>query len=591
VSLASPAEVPLMQQRLRDRRTAGVEHYELRYEHPDGFTRWFRVASSPLFDAGSAYLGSLDMVSDITAVKRGEEELRRQALHDALTELPNRVLLQDRLELALERARRDVGSSVAVLFIDLDQFKLVNDSLGHHTGDDLLREVAARFSVVVRAGDTVARFGGDEFVVLCEQTDADQAVLLAQRLIDALAAPVEIGEQRLFVTASVGVATSPPSDAGEVLQYADAAMYRAKARGRGRVEVFANTLAATARERLALSAELRDALAADQLELHYQPIVDLGAGELRALEALVRWDHPVRGPLPPSLFVAVAEQTGFAAELDRWVLRRACRDVAAMRAAGTVRSDVRVSVNISARHLAEADLETAVRDTTRATGLPPEALGLEITETAVMDDPEAARAIFSRLGELGVTVCLDDFGTGYSSLAYLKRFPVTGLKIDRAFVEHITDSADDLAIVASVVDLARAIGVGAVAEGVETVEQLALLRQLGCASAQGYLLGRPLRRELLAARLGQLAGGRFDVLPPAGLRSPVTRRVARSSAVTAEHGLDRLLELHRDGGSLQVIAATLVAEGFRTPEGTPWTATGAAAVIADRVYPTLWQAG
>jgi diguanylate cyclase (GGDEF)-like protein/PAS domain S-box-containing protein len=545
-----------------------VKNVETVRTRKDGARVSVSITVSPVYDAGGVLIGTSTIARDITDRNRMLGELRHSALHDSLTGLPNRQLLGDRLHQTAARARRH-GGSVAVLFVDLDHFKLINDAAGHAVGDRVLVEVAARISHAVRADDTVARFGGDEFVVVCADGSVGTVSSTAERVLAALRQPVEVDDQRLHVTASIGVAVAPPTDIESILSSADAAMYDAKARGRARVRMFDETLAQEAAQRLELSNDLRDALARDELELHYQPIVDLATGALLGLEALARWDHPRQGPLPPEQFVALADEIGLSDVLDRWALRTGTRDIAALRAAGAVPQDCYVSVNVTARSMRDPALERYVGDVVRHAQLPPGALVLELTETGLMDNPDEARGLLLRLRDSGVGVAIDDFGTGYSSLAYLGRFSVTTLKIDRSFVQRMLDSHDDLSIVAAISDLARAVGVRTVAEGIETDDQAQLLRRLGAHSGQGYIFSPAVPVADVAALVARQPRGRFRV---AG--GPLTRADRRGddelAGLSAVHGFTRLLALHRDGASASTIAAALNNEDFRTPRGNRW---------------------
>ena len=568
-------------QRVAHRHERGTERYEVAYAHPDGSRRFLRVTATPLHDDGDEPLG-LAMVSDVTEERRLEQELRHAALHDALTGLPNRALLLDRLGHALERET----AGTAVLVIDLDHFKLVNDSRGHHVGDDLLVAVAARLRSAARPGDTVARFGGDEFVMVCEQVDEAQAQAVAHDVLAALADPVDVDDTPVHVRASIGVAVSPAASAGDLLRYADTAMYSAKAAGRGRARLFDRELAEQSEERFALAADLRQALEQDVLSLAYQPVVDLSSGAVVGMEALARWDHPDRGPVPPSSFVPVAELTGLAPQLDRWALRRALREAGALRDVGAVPADVEVAVNLSARNLGDTALEGVVAEASAAAGLRPEQVVLEITETAIMDDTAVAVELLGRLRARGFQIAIDDFGTGYSSLAYLRDLPITSLKVDRTFVQGIAEDSDALAIVASIVDLARTVGVRVVAEGVETAEQAAQLRRLGCTVAQGWLWSRAVPVD--DVRAGAWTTG-FAV--PTDARSRAPRPTRAPLQVRSEHGRERLLALHCEGASLATIAAALNREGYRTPTGARWHRTSVARAVADSAYPALVDRG
>jgi diguanylate cyclase (GGDEF)-like protein len=431
--------------------------------------------------------------------------LEHQATHDALTALPNRALFQGRLGQALAGAARG-GDAAAVLFLDLDRFKVVNDSLGHAAGDDLLVAVAGRLAGCVRGGDTVARLGGDEFAVLLAGLGVGrEATRTAGRIIRALDAPFRLGGRDVVTATSIGIAVGGTGHAAaDLLRDADVALYRAKARGRGRYAVFDTAMNARALERLELEADLRRALRRGEFEVYYQPKVDLGTGCLAGLEALVRWRHPVRGVVGPGVFIPLAEETGLIQPLGQWVLEEACRQARrwgeAMGAVGGGAAVV-VSVNLSARQFAQPTLVEDVARALAAGGADPHQVQLEITEGVAMGNAEATVEILRRLKELGVGLAIDDFGTGYSSLAYLKRFPVDALKIDRAFVTGLRRETADSSIVGAVVGLGRALRLAVVAEGVETAEEATQLCELGCALGQGYHFARPLPRAQVDALL------------------------------------------------------------------------------------------
>jgi diguanylate cyclase (GGDEF)-like protein/PAS domain S-box-containing protein len=491
---------------------SGAETYELLYPHPRGGERTLQVSVAPFNEDDGTPIGSLAMVADVSEIRSAQEDLLRQALQDSLTGLPNRALLLDRLQHALNRQKR-VSKPIAILLIDLDQFKLINDSLGHASGDALLVALSLRIANAIRAGDTVARMGGDEFVVLCPDSDELEACRVAARLLVDLCQPVKLAGRTVSVSASIGVGiglpASPPEDAEALLGQADAAMYEAKARGRAQFAVFDVALAAQARHDLDLSNDLRLALGSGDLTLYYQPVIDLRSGRLLGVEALLRWIHPEHGFISPADFIPVAEQSGLIADLDRRVLNDACRDAAAMRASGVLPDDAYLAINISARNLGHGGIEDTVRSAAAQAGLPYEVLILEVTESGIMDDPEKARSLLEELHQLGVTVAIDDFGTGYSSLAYLRNFPVSALKIDRSFVAKITQDDDDLAIIAAIVDLARALNLYVVAEGIETADELQLLSALGCQAGQGYLWSPAIPPGQLASLLAALPDGRF----------------------------------------------------------------------------------
>jgi len=436
--------------------------------------------------------------------KRAEVQLAHQALHDALTGLPNRALFLDRLGQALTRLDRR-HTYVAVLFLDLDRFKVVNDSLGHGAGDRLLVDVAKRLAGVLRGGDSAARFGGDEFVILCEEVAGErQAIAIAERIAASLETPFLVGEEEVFVRTSVGIALAagPEARPEAVIRDADAAMYRAKERGGGVFEVFDDGMRERALRRLETENRLHRALHQGEFVLHYQPQVLLATGAVSGVEALVRWEHPERGLVPPGEFIASAEETGLIIALGAWVLEEACRQAAEWATARGDGPPLVVSINLSPRQIAHPDLVATVAEVLERTGADPATLCLEVTETAVMDDHEAAAAVLNKLKELGLTLAIDDFGTGYSSLRALQRFPFDTVKIDRSFVQGIESSEQEAAIVAAIVSLSHALGLKTVAEGVEEIAQVDRLRALGCDVAQGFFYARPMSPSELSSKLG-----------------------------------------------------------------------------------------
>jgi diguanylate cyclase (GGDEF)-like protein len=434
-------------------------------------------------------------------LERSRDQLTHQALHDPLTELANRTLLADRVEHALAGARRR-GTSVALLLLDLDGFKTVNDSLGHPVGDRLLAVTAQRIRSGLRAGDTAARLGGDEFAVLLEDIEADLAIEVADRLGAALREPVLLDGAEVALGASIGIALSGGVDTGdELLRNADLAMYRAKQGGRGRHELFEAGMHVAAVARMNLEGELRRALDRGEFRLVYQPIVDLLTGSVSGCEALIRWRHPERGAIPPSDFIPLAEETGLVVPLGRWVLNEVCRQAAAWHRAHPGLAGLVVGANLSVRQLQHPDLLAHVRAALDASGVDPTLIILELTESAIMDDGEAALRRLRGLHDFGVSLALDDFGTGYSSLSYLQTFPIQVLKLDKSFVDPLDRQGQGAVLAGAVVNLGTALGLRTVAEGIEHAEQAEVLTELGCHFGQGYHFGRPMGPDQLAARV------------------------------------------------------------------------------------------
>ena len=480
-----------------------IESYRLerRYLRPDGTTVWAALSVSLVRDMSGQPLYQIGQLEDITDRKALADRLAHDAAHDAMTGLLNRASFTERVTAAL--AAR-AGRKVAVLFIDLDHFKVVNDSLGHALGDELVTTISQRLRDALRGGHVVARFGGDEFVVLVSNLlDEEAAITVARRLLAAVAEPVPLNTQEVFVTASIGIAIAGEDDtAGTLLRHADAAMYHAKGTGRARAVMFEPGLQGSAVAALRTGTDLHRALERDELVVHYQPITNLRSGHVVGFEALLRWNHPERGLVPPREFIPLAEDTGLIVPIGAWMLETACRQIVhwqSMRVVEGAPGKLSINVNLSPRQLADPVLPRTVARILHDTGVDPGLVCLELTENALMHAASAAEALAS-LRRLGVHISIDDFGTGWSSLSYLKRFPVSALKIDHSFIEGLGRDLEDTSIVEAIVTLAHALGLTAVAEGVETSTQLETLRVIGCDEAQGFLLGRPLPAEQIGDR-------------------------------------------------------------------------------------------
>ncbi len=504
---------------VRDVLQAEVQHVRDGAALTAARAKWMIAASSL---AGIALLvlitaAAVRIAQGITAdLANSREEAHRLALHDPLTGLPNRVLLAERMEHALARVRRQ-GTMLAVLCLDLDRFKQVNDTLGHPVGDDLLRAVAGRLADCLRNCDTVARLGGDEFAIIQAPLGrVEDAGVLAQRIIETLSEPYDLGGHKVVVGASVGIALAPAdtADRDHLLKMADMALYRAKADGRGVFRLFEPGMDTKMQARRVLEFDLRRAVKAQEFELDYQPLVDLPSGRVSGVEALVRWRHPERGLIRPDDFIPLAEETGLIGPIGEWVLHQACA------AAAEWPADVMVAVNVSAAQFKRPGLVAAVFDALAASALPPERLELEITETAFLADADTTLATLHRLREKGVRIAMDDFGTGYSSLGYLRSFPFDKIKIDRCFIREVETSMDCKAIVRAVTGLGSNLGITITAEGVETTAQLDQLRAEGCDQVQGFLFSRPVPARDVVALLGRTMG----TVPPGCALGMVERR-------------------------------------------------------------------
>ncbi|MFN7948970.1 MAG: EAL domain-containing protein [Blastocatellia bacterium] len=481
-------------------------HMEKRYLHKQGHVVWVLWSVSLALDPETKSDRLIFQVQDITDRKRAEQQLVHDAFHDGLTGLPNRALFLDHLQMAFDRVRRYKNRQFAVLFLDFDRFKIINDSLGHGAGDELLVAVSRRLESTMRPGDTIARLGGDEFTILLEEIrDVSEAEEVAVRIQKVLEAPFNLSGNEIFTTVSIGIAWSGlgyenPED---VLRDADTAMYRAKNAGTARREVFDKAMHSQAVSRLQLESDLRRAVEREEFIVYYQPIVELEDGRLQGFEALVRWQHPERGLVPPVQFIPIAEETGLIVQIGEQVMRRACQQMKEWQRLHPAAHRLQVSVNLSSRQFAQPDLIGQVRRVLDDTALDPRSLKLELTESAVMENSEIAVSLLRQIRSLGIELSIDDFGTGYSSLSYLHRFPLSTLKIDRSFVNEMRENDENAEIVRTIVTLARTLKMEVVAEGIETEEQLMQLRWLECRYGQGYYFSKPVDAEAAGQMIRQ----------------------------------------------------------------------------------------
>ncbi len=468
---------------------------ELRKVRKDNSVLWVRERSQLLFDEQGNPTELHVICRDITERKLAESQLLHNAFHDALTSLPNRALFMDRLERALSHAKRQADYLFAVLFLDLDRFKVINDSLGHVFGDQLLIAIAARLTTCLRPTDTAARLGGDEFTILLEGIrDLSDAIKVADRIQAELKLPINLGEQEVFTTASIGIALSARSydKPEELLRDADIAMYRAKALGKSRYEIFNIAMHTRAVARLQLENDLRRAIERQEFQIYYQPMVSLKTGTISSFEALVRWQHPTRGLLSPEEFLAVVEETGLSVLVDQWVLKTACRQMRVWQLAFPSNSPLTICINFCSQHFAQPNLVAEINAVLQETNLAAQNLKLEITENAIIENEQSVTQMLLQLKALGIKLAIDDFGTGYSSLGRLHSFPINILKIDRSFIANSGTEIGNLAIVETIITLAHSLGMEVTAEGVETAEQLARLRELNCEYGQGYFFAEAL---------------------------------------------------------------------------------------------------
>jgi diguanylate cyclase (GGDEF)-like protein/PAS domain S-box-containing protein len=467
----------------------------------DGVESAIEDSAAPIHDRRGRVTGAVMVFHDVSATRAATVKLAHLAQHDALTDLPNRVLLNDRMSQAIGMAQRH-HAALALLYMDLDRFKQINDSLGHLVGDRLLQSVAMRLSECVRATDTVSRLGGDEFVILLpEVAHAQDAAVCADKLLQAVRRPYVIDEHEIYVTASVGIGIYP-GDGAEVealLRNSDSAMYEAKGRGRNNYQFYRPEFNSGETEKQSIERALRQAIGRNELELYYQPIMSLSTGAVAGAEALIRWNHPTLGFLLPSQFIPISEESGLIVPIGRWVLREACRQAKVWRDAGLPR--FKLGANISPVELRSKDFVAGVDTILRETGFDPQSLELELTETFLMQDSKSTAEVLGTLKELGTRLALDDFGTGYASLSCVRRFPLDTLKIDQSFVRDLTTDAHDASVVSAVINMANGLHMGVVAEGVETLEQQRFLEKHKCSAAQGNRFSRPLSADAFAGFL------------------------------------------------------------------------------------------
>ncbi len=518
VQAVSHPDDRLATEKNRVRMTAGeIDSFQVekRYLRKDGTPIWVHITVAARRGVDGRRLHDVSIVEDVTERRAAQSRVHYLATHDEMTGLGNRVLFNELLSNAITTSRR-YRRRFAVLFVDLDRFKIINDSLGHEGGDQLLREMAVRFKTSVRDSDILARFGGDEFVLLAHEVpDRQAAAIIARNLLLLTLKPVRIAGQQCRVTASIGIAMYPDDaeDANTLMKHADMAMYRAKQEGKNGYQFYSAIIGAVSEKRLQFETGLREAVSRNELSLHYQAKVDIHSGRIRGVEALMRWSHPEFGEVSPVQFIPIAEESGLIVPLGLWALRRACAQAVAWLKDGL--PPLSMAVNLSPRQFLDPHLVDSIRRTLEETGMPPTLLELEITESVMLHDIESAVAKLTAIRSLGVRLSVDDFGTGYSSLSQLKRFPIDSLKIDRSFIRGIPTDKDDMAITEAILALGKTLGVTIVAEGVETIEQQTFLQRHACHEMQGFYFSRPIPAEQFATFYRAHAEGREQAAAPA----------------------------------------------------------------------------
>ena len=492
--------------------------YELKLLKKDGESLYVIVGDAPVFNAEHETIGIMGVFTDITERKQIEEQMVHDAFHDALTGLANRKLFMEHLRMSLHRIKRDTEKVFAVLFLDFDRFKVINDSLGHSEGDRLLIAIAGRLEFILRPGDLVARLGGDEFTILLNEISSHKdAMHIAERIQEEMSHPFDLGGSEIVTSASIGIAfgSDDYAHAEEILRDADIAMYRAKAKGKACYQIFDQSMHEEVRNKLHIEREMRQALEQEEFQLYFQPIVDLDNGELSGFESLIRWHHPIRGMVPPVEFIPIAEENNLILPLGRWILYESCRQMCAWQKENIAAWNMMVSVNLSAKQFVQPDLVEQVSAVLNETGLPARCLKLEITESYLMENSELAVKTVTDLRSLGLQLSLDDFGTGYSSLSYLHSLPVSFLKIDRSFVSRMMSSKKNSEMVQTIIRLAQNLRMKVIAEGIENTEQMAHLQILNCQFGQGYFFSKPLPADEAAQLIGKKA---HNFVPPAYLQ-------------------------------------------------------------------------